>query len=213
MIAGIYTITNTINGKMYVGSTIHTDRRRLEHFYALKHNKHINKHLQNAYNKYGREVFEFEVIETLEITDSIKTDLLTREQFWIDNLKPEYNILLIAGSTLGFQHSQETKEKISKSTKGIKKSEEHVKHIKESQKGRKLTEGHKAKLSQAAKNRKIQSNYAIISIDGIIYNSLKEASELTGVKYNTIQKRLKNPKFPNYIYVKFGKNIPKIKVE
>ena len=109
MIAGVYTITNTSNGKIYVGSTIHVDRRRLEHFSALKYNKHINKHLQNAYNKYGRESFEFEVIETLEITDSIKEDLLAREQFWIDNLKPEYNVLLVAGSNLGYHHTDETK--------------------------------------------------------------------------------------------------------
>lgn len=51
MIAGVYTITNISNGKLYVGSTIHTERRRLEHFSALATNKHVNKHLQNAYNK------------------------------------------------------------------------------------------------------------------------------------------------------------------
>lgn len=33
--------------------------------------------------------------------------------------------------------------------------------------------------------------------------------EKTGVKYNTIQKRLKNPNFPNYYYVKFGAIPPK----
>lgn len=102
--------------------------------------------------------------------------LLKREQFWIDNLKPEYNILLVAGSNLGYHHTNETKQKISASTVGVKKS---------------------------------PSNHAIINIDGIIYNSLKEASEKTGVKYNTIQKRLKNPNFPNYYYVKFGAIPPK----
>lgn len=209
MEAGVYLISNNVNGKCYVGSTVHLDQRRREHFSRLANNKHVNVHLQNAYNKYGREAFDFEVLETIGIDDNIKDKLLKREQFWIDNLKPEYNILLVAGSNLGYHHTEETKKKISESTTGVKKSEEHAKHIREGQSGRVLTEEHKAKLSEAAKHRKSPSNHAIISIDGVIYNSLKEASEATGVKYNTIQKRLKNPNFSNYYYVKFGNQPPK----
>ena len=41
-----------------------------------------------------------------------------------------------------------------------------------------------------------------------MYNSIKEASEKTKVKYNTIQRRLKNPNFPNYFYIKYpNKNV------
>lgn len=209
MEAGVYLISNNVNGKCYVGSTVHLDQRRREHFSRLVNNKHINAHLQNAYNKYGREAFDFEILETIDIDDNIKDKLLKREQFWIDNLKPEYNVLLVAGSNLGYHHTEETKKKISESTTGVKKSEEHAKHIREGQSGRVLTEEHKAKLSEAARHRKSPSNHAIISIDGVIYNSLKEASEATGVKYNTIQKRLKNPNFSNYYYVKFGNQPPK----
>ena len=209
MEAGVYLISNNVNGKCYVGSTIHLDQRRKEHFSRLANNKHINAHLQNAYNKYGREAFDFEILETVDIDDNIKDKLLKREQFWIDNLKPEYNILLVAGSNLGYHHTDKTKKKISESTTGVKKSDEHAKHIREGQSGRVLTEEHKAKLSEAAKHRKSPSNHAIISIDGVLYNSLKEASEATGVKYNTIQKRLKNPNFSNYYYVKFGNQPPK----
>ena len=207
MKAGIYRIINSSNGKCYVGSSIDINRRRLEHFSALSHNRHVNNHLQNAYNKYGKDSFIFEVIENLEITDNIKEDLLEREQFWIDNLKPEYNILLVAGSNLGYHHTEETKQKISNSTKGVKKSESHAKHIREGQKGRVLSKEHKANLSQAAKHRKSQSHHSIINIDGVVYNSIKEASERTGVKYNTIQKRLKNPNFGNYFYVKYPNKI------
>ena len=210
MEAGVYLITNNVNGKCYVGSSINLHSRRLKHFNDLLKNKHVNRHLQNSYNKYGKEAFEFKIIEILEITEDIKDRLLEREQFWIDNLKPEYNILQVAGSTLGYHHTEETKKKISNSTKGVSKSEEHAKHIRESQKGKVLSEEHKAKLSEAAKHRKSMSNHCIISIDGIIYNSIKEASAATGVKYNTIQKRLKNPKFDNYFYVKFGAIPPKI---
>ena len=108
----------------------------------------------------------------------------------------------MAGSNLGYNHTEETKEKISNSTKGVKKSKEHSKHIGESQKGKVLTEEHKQKLSEAAKKRTKQGHTTKIIIDWITYNSLKEASNLLGIKYNTIQKRLKNPKFINYNYEK-----------
>ena len=154
------------------------------------------------------EAFEFEVLEIIDIDDSIKENLLMREQFWIDNLKPAYNILPVAGSNLGYHHTEQTKQKISNSTKGVKKSESHAKHIREGQKSRVLSEEHKAKLSQAAKHRKSQSHHSIINIDGVVYNSIKEASEKTKVKYNTIQRRLKNPNFSNYFYIKYpNKNV------
>ena len=47
------------------------------------------------------------------------SDLLQREQYYFDKLKPQYNILKIAGSSLGSKLSEETKAKISKALKGV----------------------------------------------------------------------------------------------
>jgi group I intron endonuclease len=47
--------------------------------------------------------------------------LIQREQYYIDLLNPEYNICKIAGSNLGFKHSEITKEKLSISKKGVKR--------------------------------------------------------------------------------------------
>ena len=44
---------------------------------------------------------------------SIVIDLIKREQYYIDLLKPEYNILKIAGSSLGKVHTKETRAKMS----------------------------------------------------------------------------------------------------
>ena len=210
MKAGVYLISNNVNGKCYVGSSIHLEQRRKEHFSRLANNKHANRHLQNSYNKYGREVFDFEILEEVEINDNIKQTLLNREQFWIDNLKPQYNILLVAGSTLGYRHTEDTKLKISKSTRGRKKSKEHAQHIREGQRGRKLSDEHKKKLSEAAKKRTKTCHQVAVIIDGVWYNSIKEASIQIGVKYQTIQLRIKNPKFTNYQY---APRPQKIKVE
>lgn len=49
-------------------------------------------------------------MELLEYCDNV--DTLKREQYYMDLLKPEYNIVKIAGSTLGYKHTSESLEKM-----------------------------------------------------------------------------------------------------
>lgn len=114
MESGVYLIYNAINMKIYVGSTHNFQKRFKGHVNYCKHNKN-SKHLQNAWNKYGEQNFKFVVLECVE---PIKTKLLEREQYWIDTLQPEYNILKYTTSTLGYRHDEETKQRISKKQKG-----------------------------------------------------------------------------------------------
>ena len=51
MISCIYTITNIVNSKIYVGKTNNFNYRMSKHKYTLKNNIHINEHLQRAWNK------------------------------------------------------------------------------------------------------------------------------------------------------------------
>lgn len=114
----VYTITNLINNKIYVGSTIiyYKDRCRA-HLYYLRDNKHNNKHLQRAYNKYGKENFIFEVLE--ECSESICRYI---EQYWINMLNSTnrnfgYNILSsTTNSRLNIKHSEESKKKMSQNS-------------------------------------------------------------------------------------------------
>ena len=56
----------------------------------------------------------------LDILEYCNTSILiNREQYYLDSLNPEYNILKYAGSSLGFVHSEETKLKLSIKNKGI----------------------------------------------------------------------------------------------
>jgi group I intron endonuclease len=76
----IYKITNKLNGKVYIGQTIQSFKRRIRsHKSHLHCQKHHNELLQKAYNKYGWEAFEAEVIEICDIED-----IDAREKFWID---------------------------------------------------------------------------------------------------------------------------------
>lgn len=82
LISGIYKIVNKINGKYYVGSSKDIngkDGRWNEHIQVLNRNKHINPHLQNAWNKYGQNNFDFIVVENVD-----EPQLLVTEQKYLD---------------------------------------------------------------------------------------------------------------------------------
>lgn len=59
---GIYQIRNKINNKVYIGQSNNIQRRWQEHIYRLNKGDHENEHLQNAWNKYGADTFEFSIL-------------------------------------------------------------------------------------------------------------------------------------------------------
>lgn len=92
---GIYQIRNVFNGRVYIGSSFDIAARWREHKYDLRMNRHRNQHLQNAYNKYGKDAFVYEVLEILD--EDQKELQFEREQYWIDlkeacNKTKGYNI-------------------------------------------------------------------------------------------------------------------------
>ena len=113
----IYSILNKINGKIYIGQTERLfSRRTTEHKSKLRGQDHRNPHLQNSWNKYGEDAFEFSI---LEICDNDK--LNDNEDWWIDffdstDHNKGYNIQKGGGSRGSC--SQEFKDKMSKVTKG-----------------------------------------------------------------------------------------------
>lgn len=83
---GIYEITNKDTGKRYIGSSKQIEKRWEQHLQALEKGEHHSILLQRAWNKYGKECFEFTVKEECK-----EEELLVKEQKYL-NLKPEYNI-------------------------------------------------------------------------------------------------------------------------
>ncbi len=103
--AVVYRWVNNINNKTYVGSSINLSVR-LHKYYSVKH---LTKHktpIHNALLKYGFANFTLEILEYCG--EGINP--VVREQYYLDLLKPEYNVLEQAGSSLGFKHSEETLE-------------------------------------------------------------------------------------------------------
>lgn len=149
--AGIYKILNLVNGKFYIGSAKIFERRFWFHRWCLNKCRHQNSYLQRSFNKYGADAFEFIILEVIE--NATKEKLLDREQYYIDTLKPDYNILLIAVSSMGTKRSDEFREKLRIANTGKKHSAETRLKISKVQIGRKASEETKAKMSQASKGR------------------------------------------------------------
>lgn len=117
MASGIYEILNTANGKRYIGSAKDLDCRWKLHRRELLGGRHVNKHLQRAWNKYGEGAFKFLPILTCAKT---KQMLEFYEQQLLDKVKPEYNICKKAGTTLGMVHSPEARAKMKERSTGRK---------------------------------------------------------------------------------------------
>jgi len=94
--AATYSITNTINGKIYIGQSTQYPRRWKTHKRLLRKNTHENRSLQQDYNEYGKDAFVFEVLEEYP-ADTSSELLLERERETIMRLirehKPLYNTL------------------------------------------------------------------------------------------------------------------------
>jgi len=169
IITGIYKIENLVNGKIYIGSSIDIQKRWRDHKNTLNRNTHHNGRLQNAWNKYGADCFRFTIIEIC-----FNFVLLSREQYYMDTLKPFYNISLTAGNCLGVKHTAETRAKVSiagkgrvfsdehkknlsLAMKGLIKSKEHCAHLSASKKGKTMSDEFKSKMRERMKG----NNYAL----------------------------------------------------
>lgn len=79
---GVYCIRNTKNSKVYIGASKNIYRRILEHRQILDSTskKHRNRHLQQDWYVFGRDSFEYSVLEYLEPDNILLRD---REYFWM----------------------------------------------------------------------------------------------------------------------------------
>jgi group I intron endonuclease len=105
--SGIYSLICKVNNKIYVGSSINLSNRLLDYMQPAYLAQSTNRPILRALVKFGLINFYFIVLETCH-----KTDVLRREQYWLDFLGPEYNISPTAGSTLGVPLSKEARAKL-----------------------------------------------------------------------------------------------------
>ena len=193
---GIYFIRNTKTGSAYVGSSVNSFNKRWgDHRYMLRNNIHPNRHLQNAWNKYGEESFLFEIAETIENDEMI----LQREQYWMDvffDAHKCYNIRPKAESNRGIKWSKESKDLLSDIVKNYMSDSEYYKKWYAARNdpdvNRRISNAAKKRWSNPEFKRKISriQSYKIwdgfISPEGIEYRNIENLVEFCedhGVSY------------------------------
>jgi group I intron endonuclease len=85
-----------------VGSSTDLHRRFSAYYSVAYLTKYNSINIHRALLKYGYSAFSLRILEYCN-----KEDLIAREQYYIDLYKPEYNILKVAGSSIGFKQTEE----------------------------------------------------------------------------------------------------------
>lgn len=118
MATGIYTISNTVNKKQYVGSSFNIEKRWKRHLKDLQNGTHHNCKLQAEFSVLGEDCFYLSIIELC--ADGLKE----KEDSWIKRLNTKtdgYNIGdAVFGDTL--THHPDRLIRIAKMTKTLNES-------------------------------------------------------------------------------------------
>lgn len=114
-LSSIYRILNKINGNCYIGSSLNVEKRYKHHLSTLRHNSSRCSILQKAFNKYGEDNFEFQVILCCK-----PEYRLYYEQQLIRELNSQYNVFTnVSDSPLRqFTFTEQSKLKMSIAHKG-----------------------------------------------------------------------------------------------
>jgi len=193
--AGVYRWTSKLSGKSYVGSSINLSKR-FNDYYNYNHLVSSNRRnmlINRALLKYGYSNFMLEILEYCDKSRSIE-----REQYYLDFLKPDYNILTKASSSLGYKHSEETllKMKGPKSPELLIKIRKHLKKLN----SKPFAPSVRAKISAGLANFNVSTKGKKVVFTNINTNetlsfaSLREAALAMKISRNTITKFALNQK-------------------
>lgn len=113
-IAGVYCLVNLINGHTYIGSSINIACRMRNYLNNafLNNKKNSNMPIVKALLKYEQSNFAVLIVEYSGINE-----LIIRETHWISKLLPYYNVLKQGYSSVGYKHTEATKEMLSELAK------------------------------------------------------------------------------------------------
>lgn len=141
-VSGVYAIINSENGKVYIGSAVHLNRRWNVHRCNFSRGRH-NEFILNDFNE-NPGCFYIEVIEEMPLASV--PELKSREQFWIDfyqsyNREFGYNVQpksdSPAGTKYGPKHLKNLSERMKKFWKTRVLTPEDRKRMSDAHKGHK----------------------------------------------------------------------------
>jgi group I intron endonuclease len=188
MVWYLYTITNQVNGKQYIGISSRVARRWIEH-----KSGHGSKLVYQAIKKYGLDALKFDIFCEACEEDIKKLEVAMIEKY--DTLAPGgYNLTKGGEGALGWKPSKETRKKMSVAHGGERNSMFGKKHSEETRR----------KISEKAKGRKSQNIDALnasqkgaanprarrVLVEGVEYGCMKDAAEAIGIKPSALRARM-----------------------
>lgn len=181
---GCYLVEHVATGNVYVGSSVDLAGRITGNLNSLKNGKHKNKNLQTLFNKDSTVEVYYQSTETEEQARSL-------EQETVNKLLPAGKLCNIAvvdvtRTRVGVSLSPETIQKITISNTGKKRTDVARKNMSDAQKAYINTEEGRQRLSYMV--GKISKS---VTIDGITYPSISEASRSLGIPYTTLVRKYK----------------------
>lgn len=187
------------NGKVYIGITCENPKDRWKkdgsgYLTKKKNGEYRQPLMAYAVIKYGWDSVEHEIL----FSGLIKEEAESKEQELIAKYKSnnrDFGYNIANGGSVN-QHSEETKRKISEAQKGKKRGptpEETKEKIRKANTGKHPSEEIRKRMSEGKKGKSNGQEKPVICIEtGIIYSSLKEAEEKTGIFHSNISKVCNN---------------------
>lgn len=90
--AGVFQVKNKATGKVFLGSSLNVEGSLNKQEFLLASGAHKNKALQMDWKKFGRNQFEFSILETVKVTEdpgfNLKDELTLLEEIWLEQLQP-----------------------------------------------------------------------------------------------------------------------------
>jgi len=184
--SGVYRWINNINGKSYIGSSTKLNVRFLQYFNTnfLLYKTLVEKRNSLIYNsilKNGYSNFTLEILEYCTADNCIN-----KEQYFIDLLKPEYNLLPKAGSSLGYKHTEESLAKMAASRLGKIHSYETRAKIGEAVMGKNHPMFGKPRAIGAGKSSQTVLVIDLVKNTETTYISFSEAAAALGIRRTAI---------------------------
>lgn len=153
-ISCVYKITNTLNGKVYIGQTVDYRKRKVGHFSYLRRNAHRNRYLQKSFNKYGESSFKMEIIKECAVDELDKLEIYYMRKYNSIDKTLGYNMVIGGNTNKSFPDY--IRQKMSRSQKGRIISEEHRKRIGKWHKGKTISPKDIEKANKTKKDNQIQ---------------------------------------------------------
>lgn len=189
--SGIYKITNTINGKIYIGQSSWLQKRFIAHKNALRKGVHPNIYLQRAYNKYGEESFDFSVIEycSPEQLNELEQQYIKKYNTFHDG----YNLTLGGEGTFGYKISDAGRENMRKNHADVsgERNPMYGKSWKEYCTSEEIRE-HNLKIRMQLINNNSNVKNIICLNNDVIYRSAIVASQELNINANSIRNCCRN---------------------